>query len=500
MSTVVEYGWRRVAVVSAVMLAALLQLADTTIVNVALPTMDGGLGASTDEGAWFVTAYIVANVIVIPLSPWLQSLFGRRNYFALSIAGFTVTSVLCGLANDTNSEIALRFIQGAFGGGLMVPAQQIIRDTYPPKLLGTSQTLFALAVTIGPTIGPTLGGILTDDASWRWVFFINVIPGIIATLLVLMFLRDPETPPANGLDIIGIAFLAVGLGSLQYVLDEGERYGWFDDSNNVLIAIIAGVGLTAFVLWELFGTKVPAVALRVLRQRSVWAMSVANFFIGISFFGLIFVLPIYTQNVLGFTTTDSGLAMMFRAGTAVLLFPVINAIVQRPDVDLRLVAAAGIGITAIVTWVQSFVITSGTSFAALLPTQIAGGLGFSLLFVPLNVALFRSLEPVTIPASLALTRLFQQIGGSVGSALTVTLLDRFGAAHQAALAGSVALSNMPVRAFMDAHGSHSIQALAYMVEQETQSLATADTLRFFAVVLACAAALPLLFRRVHTKA
>ncbi len=255
MSTVVEFGARRTAVVAAVMLAALMQLADTTIVNVALPTIDGSLGASTDEGAWFITAYIIANVIVIPLSPWFQTIMGRRNYFALSIAGFTVVSVLCGLANDTNSEIFLRFVQGAFGGGLMVPAQQIIRDTYPPKDLAKSQSLFTLAVVLGPTIGPTLGGVLTDDLTWRWVFFVNVLPGIAATALVLLFVRDPQRPRRIPFDFLGVGLLALGLGALQYLLDEGERNGWFGDATMVLCAVVAVVALAAFVVWELWGTQ-----------------------------------------------------------------------------------------------------------------------------------------------------------------------------------------------------------------------------------------------------
>ncbi len=307
MPTVVEYGARRFAVVCAVMLAALMQLADTTIVNVALPTIDGALGASTDEGAWFITAYIIANVIVIPLSPWLQTIVGRKNYFALSIAGFTVTSVLCGLANDANTEIALRFVQGAFGGGLMVPAQQIIRDTFPPAKLAVSQSLFALAVVLGPTIGPTLGGILTDDLTWRWVFFINLMPGILATVLVLLYVRDPAPARRTAFDVVGVALLAIGLGCLQYVLDEGERNGWFGDTTITLTAVVATVTLVSFVLWELFGTKAPAVALRVFANRTVWASSAIYFAVAGSFFAILFIQPLWSQASLGFTTTLTGL-------------------------------------------------------------------------------------------------------------------------------------------------------------------------------------------------
>src|SRR6202140_2747470 len=190
-----EYGSRRLVVVCAVMLAAVLQLADTTIVNVSLPTIDGNLGASIDEGTWFITAYIIANVIVIPLSPWLSSLLGRKQYFALSIAGFTLSSLLCGIATDVPTEIAFRFVQGAFGGGLMVPAQQIIRDAFPPAKLGLSQALFGLAATIGPTIGPTLGGALTAAPPGRCIFFITLPRGITGTLLVMRSVRNPAEEP-----------------------------------------------------------------------------------------------------------------------------------------------------------------------------------------------------------------------------------------------------------------------------------------------------------------
>ncbi len=341
MVSVVEYGARRVAVVCAVMLAALMQLADTTIVNVALPTIDGALGASTDQGAWFVTAYIIANVIVIPLSPWFQTLFGRQRYFAISIAGFTLTSVLCGLANDATAEIALRFVQGAFGGGLMVPAQQIIRDTFPPAKLAVSQSLFALAVVLGPTIGPTLGGILTDDLTWRWVFFVNLIPGVAATALVLIFVRDPAPARRTSFDVFGVALLALGLGCLQYVLDEGERNGWLDDATIALTALTAFVSLAAFVVWELFGAKNPAVALRTFANRTVWGTSVIYFGVAGGFFAILFIQPQWSQSSLGFTTTLAGLLLMARAGVLVLLYPVTTWVTSQADWDMRWFAAGG---------------------------------------------------------------------------------------------------------------------------------------------------------------
>ena len=490
--SVVEFGWRRNAVVIAVMLAALMQLADTTIVNVALPTIDGALGASTDEGAWFVTSYIIANVIVIPLSPWFQTIMGRRNYFALSIAGFTIVSILCGLANDTNTEIALRFIQGAFGGGLMVPAQQIMRDTFPQSELAKSQSLFTLAVVLGPTIGPTLGGLLTDNLTWRWVFFVNVLPGIAATILVMLFVRDPQGRRRIPFDVAGVALLAVGLGALQYVLDEGERYGWFDDSTILLCAIVAALALVAFVLWELYGAKAPGVALRVFRQRTVWAMAIINFAVAAGIFALVFIQPQWSQTSLGFTTSLAGLLLMVRAGTLVVLFPLTTWVTSQAKWDMRIVAAAGMFVAGFATWLQTFVMTTQTSFETLIFTQALSGVGYAFIWVPLSVVLFRTVDQASIPAALALTRLTQQIGASVGSAYAVTLLDRGYVAARTALASQITLGRAEIANYLATGGAHAIGTLDALVTSEALNIAAVDATRFFALATIAAAVLPFL--------
>ena len=498
MSSVIEYGARRTAVVTAVMLAALMQLADTTIVNVALPTIDGSLGASTDEGAWFVTAYIIANVIVIPLSPWFQTMLGRRNYFAISIAGFTITSVLCGLANDTTTEIALRFLQGAFGGGLMVPAQQIIRDTFPAAELAKSQSLFALAVVIGPVIGPTLGGFLTDNLTWRWVFFVNVLPGIAATLLVLMFVRDPEKPRRVPFDFFGVSLLALGLGCLQYVLDEGERNGWFGDGTIVLVTIVSVTALAAFVFWELYGTKTPGVALRVFKNRTVWGLSIIYFAIAGGIFALVFIQPQWTQESLGFTTTLAGLLLMVRAGVLVLLYPVTTWVTSQAHWDMRWIAVVGTFIAGFATWLQTFVMTTHTPFMALVATQALSGVGYAFIWVPLSVALFKTVPHKDIPAALALTRLIQQIGASVGSAYAATLLDRGFDSSLSDLAGTVTRHSTAVASAIAAHGAQAIAVLAGLVQQEAANLAAVDATRFFALATMLAAFLPMILPRATT--
>ena len=495
MTNVVEVGARRIAVVSAVMLAALMQLADTTIVNVALPSIDGALGASTDQGAWFVTAYIIANVIVIPLTPWLQSLVGRKRYFAISIAGFTAVSVLCGLAHDTNTEILLRFIQGAFGGGLMVPAQQIIRDTFPPEQMGKSQSLFALAVVIGPTIGPTLGGILTDDVSWRWVFFVNVLPGILATLLVLMFVRDPQAPKRIPVDGIGMGLLAIGLATMQYVLDEGERNGWFDDSTIVLCTVTSVLALSAFVAWELWGTKAPAVALRVFRDRNVWSCSVVFFAIGASMYALVFIQPQYVQTSLNFTTTMAGMLLMVRAGMLALLYPVTTWIVSQQKLDLRLVAGAGMAIMGITTWLQTFEMTTNATFGTFVVTQALGGIGLAFVFVPVTVVLLAGINPQIVPSALALTRLMQQIGASVGSAYAATLLDQGYNNALSGIAGTINLGRTTIATAVNEHGSQAIAHLSQLASSEAANMAAVSTTQFFAILTIAATVLPLLMVR-----
>lgn len=495
MNSVVEYGARRVFVVAAVMLAALMQLADTTIVNVALPSLDGALGASQDQGAWFVTAYIIANVIVIPLTPWLQSLFGRKRYFAISIAGFTVVSILCGLANDTTTEIGLRFIQGAFGGGLMVPAQQIIRDTFPPEQLGKSQSLFALAVVIGPTIGPTLGGILTDDLSWRWVFFINVLPGIAAALLVLLFVRDPHAPKRIPVDGIGMGLLAVGLATMQYVLDEGERNGWFDDSTIVTCTVVSVVALAAFVAWELWGTTHPAVALRVFRDRNVWSCAIVFFGIGATMYALIFIQPQYVQNSLNFTTTMAGLLLMVRAGMLALLYPITTWVVSQKKLDLRIVSAAGLFLMGLTTWYQTFEMTTNATFMTFFWTQALGGVGMAFVFVPVSVVLLQGIDHAIVPSALALTRLMQQIGASIGSAYAATLLDLNFNTALSSIAGTITLRNTNVATAVLAHGAHAIGQLDALANAEAANLAAMTTTQFFAVATMAATFLPLLMVR-----
>jgi DHA2 family multidrug resistance protein len=321
--SVVEYGFRRFVVVFAIILATLLEIVDTTIVNVALPNIQGGLGANLEQAAWISTGYIIANVIVIPITPWLALRFGRRNYFFTSIAIFTFASAMCGLSSSIEMLVFWRIIQGIGGGGLISTSQAILRETFPSSQQGAAAGIFAMGVIVGPTIGPTIGGLITDNFGWPMAFYVNVPLGILAMVLVARFLRDPVKAQKLPLDIIGLGLLALGVGSMQYVLDQGQQKDWFGDSSIVIGTILAVAALVGFVLYEFFGTKKPIVDLRILRYRSVWSGSLLGMCLGISLYGSVLLLPQFVENSLGFTATLSGELLIMRAAFVLVCTPFV---------------------------------------------------------------------------------------------------------------------------------------------------------------------------------
>ena len=477
--SVVEYGTRRLLIVSGVMLAALLQTLDSTIVNVALPTIQGNLGASIDEATWVVTAYIIAAVIVIPITPWLQSFFGRKQYFLISIAGFTIASAMCGVAGSIDELIVFRVIQGLFGGGLLATSQAILRDTFPPAQLGLSQAIYTMGAVVGPSTGPTLGGILTDNFSWRWVFDVNIVPGVIAILLLLPLLKNPSKPSRNAIDLGGLALLALGLGSLQYVLDEGERNDWFNDSGIVTFSILAVAGLVTFVYWELRVASRPIVDLRVLRNRAVAVgllLAIAN---AVLVFGQLLVMPQYLTNILGFTATQDGVLLAARALPVAILTMPIGLLVGRSKIDKRLLVGLGLACSGLGAIGLSQQTTAQTPFEVTLPWLMLSGLGISFVFTPLLVAVLGAVPRADSPKAGAFISLALNLGGSISSALLVTLLDRRAAFHQSVFAASVNAGRTSVETFLQ-HGT-ALQ-LAGMVATQAQVAAYADVFRMIGLV------------------
>ncbi len=490
---VTETGLRRILIVAGVMAACLMQTLDSTITNVALPNIQGNLGASQDEGTWIVTAYTIAAIVVIPLTPWLQNRFGRRNYFLASIVGFTIASVFCGASNQLVELIIWRVIQGAFGGGLLATGQSILRDTFPPKQLGVSQGIFAIGAIMGPALGPPLGGILVDNFEWNWVFDINIAPGLFASIVLLLLLKDPDKPRAGAIDVVGLLLLSAGLGSMQYVLTEGEQNYWFADPVILTMSIVAVVSLTAFTFWELFGTTTPVVDLRVLRNRSVSAGSVLALALGAAVFGSTYTLPQFTQGVLNYTPTLSGELFILRAVPILLMTPILVRLTGK--VDPRVFLGLGFIIIAIGTALQAAITTSSTGFWNFGIPLALTGIGSAMLFIPLSIAVLGATTPAEGPKASAFVNLSTQLGGSIAVAALAVYLDRREAFHSAILGANESLSNPNVAQFLH---SNSVGALAAAVDGQSLILSYADaTLAISVVCIVCA---PLIFFMRKPKA
>ncbi|HPE83616.1 MAG TPA: DHA2 family efflux MFS transporter permease subunit, partial [Aequorivita sp.] len=321
--SLVEYGARRVIITITAVLCALLEIIDTTIVNVALNDMRGSLGATLTDIAWVITAYAIANVIVIPMTSWLSKQFGRRNYFAASIVIFTLASFFCGNASNIWELVAFRFIQGLGGGALLVTAQTIITESYPMAKRGMAQAIYGMGVIVGPTLGPPLGGYLVDNFSWPYIFYINIPIGIVATLLTLAYVRSPkygEKLKVNQVDWWGILFLASFIGSLQFVLEHGQQDDWFNDSLITGLSVLSLFGLIAFI-WREMVYENPIVNLQVLKNNNLRIGTIYTFILGFGLYGTTFIIPIYTQSILGWTATDAGLLLIPSSITTGLMMP-----------------------------------------------------------------------------------------------------------------------------------------------------------------------------------
>jgi len=468
---VVERGLRRWIIVLGVMMAPLMETIDSSIVNVALPTIQGNLGATLDEAAWIITGYLVANVIVIPLTPWLQTRFGRRQYFTATIIGFTVASVLCGLSSSIELLIVLRVAQGLFGGGLIATAQATLRDTFTVAETGIAQGIFAIIVLVGPILAPMLGGYLVDAASWPWIFFINIVPGVISATVVGTMLRNPTEPVATRVDLGGVALLVIGLGSLQFVLEEGERRDWFSSTSISIASVTAALGGIAFIGWELFGTRTPIVDLRVLRYRTVAVGVVLASGIAATLFATTFILPQFTQGVLGFTAFGSGELLLFRALPVMLLAPVVAGLVGTGRVDVRAAMGTGYLLTAAGSFLIAGQTSSNSAFGSFLPGLLIGGLGTAMLFIPLLIAVQTATTAEEAPQASSFITLAFQLGGSIASALLVTLIDRRSDFHESIVGASITLARPVVR---NALTVISPQQLAAMAAAQAQTLAYAD--------------------------
>jgi DHA2 family multidrug resistance protein len=485
---VTESGLRLVLIVVAVMLAALMQTLDSTITNVALPNIQGNLGASQDEGTWVVTAYTVAAIIVIPLTPWLQGRFGRKAYFLTSIIGFTIASMVCGSSNSLFELVAARAVQGAFGGGLLATSQSILRDSFPPKRLGLSQGIFAIGAVMGPALGPPLGGILVDNASWNWAFDINIVPGTISAILLFMLLRDPEAKRKLPIDAIGLSLLAVTLGTLQYVLTEGEQNYWLQDPAIASITVICVVTAVGFVWWELFGTQTPVVDLRILTNRSVAAGTLLSIAIGIASLGSSYTLPQLTQGPLGFTPTLSGLLFLVRA--APIMLATLPLVFLASKIDTRVLVGFGFFVVAISGVLQAYTTTPQSSFETFMLPLALSGVGIVTLYIPLSIAVLGSTTPAQGPKAGAFLNLAVQLGGSIGVAGLSVFVHQRQSFHSTILSAATTLSNLNLHRF-----TGSLAQVGALINLQSTVLSYADATFLISAVAILSIPLVLLIKK-----
>ncbi|AUX34707.1 MULTISPECIES: DHA2 family efflux MFS transporter permease subunit [Sorangium] len=426
-------------VAAAVALGALLEIVDTSIVNVALTEMQSSLGATLTQVSWVVSSYAIANVIILPLTAWLGHRFGKKRYFVFSLIAFTAASVLCGVASSLPMLIVARVLQGLGGGGLLAKAQSILFETFPKEEQAMAQGFFSSIVIAGPTIGPTLGGYIVTNINWRWIFFINVPLGIAAVLMCLAFLPPDAAGERErgGVDWIAIALLAAGVGSLQTVLEEGHAEEWFDSPFIVAFSAVAVVSLALFVHRELSSER-PIVDLRVLRHRSLWAGSLLSAVIGMGLYGALFAVPIFAQTILGYTSQQTGMLLLPGALASALSMPLVARLVNRFDPRALLVAG---GLILLVALFQLHQLTPVTGAGDLFWPLIIRSFGTTLMFLPLSMATLGPLPKRDIAAATGIYSLTRQLGGSVGVAVLTTVLADRQAFHRAILVSHMGASD-----------------------------------------------------------
>ena len=406
----------------AVVVAALMQVIDSSIVNVALPDMMGNLGAGLDEIAWVSTGYILASVIIIPLTGWLGSVFGRKRYFVGSIVLFTAASILCGASHSLGALIFWRVVQGLGGGALMTVSQAVLLEAFPREEAGTAMALFGLGVMVGPTIGPTLGGWLTDNYGWPWIFYVNLPVGILAATMIAAYVHDSEhqrRPPT--IDYQGIALLAVSVGAAQYVLEHGQREDWFDSRLIIWLTVIGVVGGIA-LLWRELTTDHPVIDFRVMKHRQMWVGTLLGVVMGIGLYAMSFTLPVFLQNDLRMTAEQTGIALLPGAIATALSMAVVGRLTNR--FDPRILITIGALIFALAAW-QLAHITSLSGRQDFFWPLINRGVGLGLMFVPLTTVTLAELTPQELPQGTGLYNFFRQLGGSFGIAGIATLLARY---------------------------------------------------------------------------
>ncbi len=500
----------RMIIALTVTLASMLELLDTSIINVAIPHMMGTLGATLDEVAWVSTGYVVANVIVLPISGWLANYFGRRNYFAGSILLFIAASFFCGNATSLEALVFWRIVQGIGGGGLLSTAQATLYEVFPPKEVGTSMAIFGLGIMVGPTLGPTVGGYITDTFSWPWIFYINLPLGLIALLLALMFVPDSKYgSKAEKVDYVGLLLLALGIGCLQTMLERGEKLDWFDSREIIAYAVVSVTSLVLFV-WQELRHEHPVVELHILKDTQLSVSLVFTFLLGASLYSTVFIFPVYLQTVLGYNAWETGLVILPGALASGFTMAVMGKHVSKTSIDLRLYVVIGAAIFGYAMWQHGqFTVWSGND--DFLWPMILRGVGLGMIFIPLNNLALGNLPPHQMANGSGLYNLTRQLGGSVGIAASATTLVKLQEINRGELLHHVdrfsALAHerlIHIKALLAQHGAAAVviekKALLLLNQQvakQAMMLSFERLFLYFGVAMLAAVPLLLLMQRTH---
>jgi DHA2 family multidrug resistance protein len=416
-----------------VMLATFMEILDTSIVTVALPHMAGSLGATTDQATWVVTSYLVSNAIVLPSTAWIAGRFGRKRSLMVCIVLFTLSSFLCGAANNLGLLILARVAQGAGGGALQPLSQAILLESFPPHRRGAGMAFFALGVVVAPVVGPTLGGWITDSYSWRWLFYINIPVGIAALLMIQRFVEDPWYIRHGGprrIDLVGFGLLAIGLATLQIILDKGQQADWFGASWVRWFAVIAGLALVSFVFWEL-RFPAPVVNLRILKNRNFALGTLLIILVGVIIYSPLTLLPEFLQTLRGFPALQSGLAQSPRGLGALLMTPVVGYLSGRIDAR-RLILIGFLAAGCSIFLFGNINLDVGIGSIAL--PNFLQGMAMSMIFIPLSTISTGNLPREQIGSGTGIYNLMRNLGGGIGISVVTTLLARRAQTHQTILA------------------------------------------------------------------
>jgi DHA2 family multidrug resistance protein len=493
----------------AVMLGTFMEVLDTTVVNVSLPHIAGSVSASVDESTWVLTSYLVANGIVLPLTGWMATYFGRKRLLLSAITGFTIASLCAGLAPTLGSLIFFRVLQGAAGGALQPLSQAILLEIFPEKQRGKAMAFWGLGIVVAPMLGPVLGGWLTDNYSWRWIFYINIPVGIAAYLMTKWFLFDPPymKRKSASIDYWGIGFLAIGIAALQILLDKGQELDWFGSHLIETLALVSAIAMIAFLVRE-FRTAHPVVDLRVFANRNYSIGILLMTMLGFVLYGSMVLIPLMLQTLLGYPALNAGLAMLPRGMGAFLMMPVVGVLLSKFEARRLLFIGLILSVVSLISFAQ---LDLNTGYWDIFSPQLVQGLGIGLMFVPLTTATHDGIPKAEMGNAASLFNLMRNIGGSVGIATTTTLISRQsqGFLHdlivRISLYNPVAVTRLAMmQRAMRAHGMSSVTAAheAYVlmfraVQRQAMMLSFIET--FWTLAIIFIGLMPLVFLMKRTK-